>query len=563
MQISVAGALRSPDAVAWIRAMDREKLKLEIQRTWRSLTDEERKQNKKVIPIAIILTRKRDKSYKARAVCLGNQLANDGSVNVFSPVISHAATRYLLTELTANGDEMIPFDIDCAFLNAVLKEEEKVFVKLPKTWVKENQESVFRLVKALYGLPQAPRRWFETYAKGLRSLGWQDCKHEAGLWRKPSKAVPGTQLKLGVYVDDNVASGPNPQELQHEVTTIMAKFPGRLIPHVSKGEWKMWDILGADFWHCRRLKSMKLTMETFITKLGKKHGYDIEAQDFKTVETPAFSESALAKETNSKEIDFDYRGLIGSLGWAVTVARPDCAQPVSVLARYSSKKPTRVMVNAARKVLRYLVSTRSRGIGYTPSRERHFKEVYGDLMKDEKAALPAWNVFSDASFASCVVTFRSTSGTVCYYRSVPAVWRSARQTMMTYSTSESEYVAASDSITVSESVGFKEFFKPLTDWRLWIDNQSAVTIAQSEDFKPRSRHYALRHIKVREFAKHVEFCPTTAQCADALTKTECTASQRDLVQVFHVAARPGGTDDDDVWVEEELEFALVDVCQDL
>ena len=69
---------------------------------------------------------------------------------------------------------------------------------------------------------------------------------------------------------------------------------------------------------------------------------------------------------------------------------------------------------------------------------------------------------------------------------------------------------------------------------LWVDNQSAITTAKAEGTKPKSRHYALRYLRVRDFAKQIMFCPTNLMKADPLTKLECSVPQRRLI-LHHVS----------------------------
>ena len=73
-----------------------------------------------------------------------------------------------------------------------------------------------------------------------------------------------------------------------------------------------------------------------------------------------------------------------------------------------------------------------------------------------------------------------------------------------------------------------------SDFVLWVYNQSAITTAKSEGTKPKSRHYALRYLRVRDEASKIMFCPTSLMKADPLTKLECSVPQRRLV-LRHVA----------------------------
>ena len=267
--------------------------------------------------------------------------------------------------------------------------------------------------------------------------------------------------------------------------------------------------------------------------------------------------------------------MIGALLWRTTVARADVAQPVSVLARYSSKRVTKPRVSAAKKVLKCLLGTLEEGPSYSPESERRFDEIYGELLdtaengaggKDASRAQAAkkakFNLFSDASFASCAVTLRSTSGAILYYRGTPILWRTAKQSVRAYSTSEAEYVAASDALVATQAIGFSSFFEPLQsaagetgahsdNCPVWVDSQSAISVAKTPEVRPRSRHYALRLHRVRDEHRRIFFVPTHLKKADALTKTALLPSQRELV--LHNTRnpptapqkQPGSTEDDE------------------
>ena len=102
------------------------------------------------MPIAI-LTIKRDETFKARTCVLVNLVNTDG-INVYAPVVTTEGQRYFLSLAASQGHYIKCFDIDCAFLNAPLKEE--VYVRLPKVWQEENKGDVQQLTKERWGLPK-------------------------------------------------------------------------------------------------------------------------------------------------------------------------------------------------------------------------------------------------------------------------------------------------------------------------------------------------------------------------------------------------------------------------
>jgi len=131
-----------------------------------------------------------------------------------------------------------------------------------------------------------------------------------------------------------------------------------------------------------------------------------------------------------------------------------------------------------------------------------------------------------------------------YFCGCPIAWKSVRQSVRSYSSAEAEYIAASDTIILTESNDFTDFFRVLPttmaepkfgmvgsspDYILWVDNTSAINTAQDSDYKPKSRHYALRWHRVRDQGKRIMFVPTTLQKADGLTKLSCSVEQRDLL----------------------------------
>ena len=149
--------------------------------------------------------------------------------------------------------------------------------------------------------------------------------------------------------------------------------------------------------------------------------------------------------------------------WVATVARPDVARPVNLISQYVSEKVTWRRAACARRVLRYLLGTKDSGLVYTTRGERHFQAEYEELASVGKGGspnkrFPKLHLFSDASFASCPRTRKSVSGAVLFNRSVPILWRSRRQAVLTHSTMESEWVAASDAIALITWGGAPRFF---------------------------------------------------------------------------------------------------------
>jgi hypothetical protein len=89
---------------------------------------------------------------------------------VFAPVVRLESVRLLLAHAASEGWAVHHMDVKSAFLNGELQE---VYVVQPPGFVVDGQEhKVLRLVKALYGLRQAPRAWYAKLDMLLLSLGF-------------------------------------------------------------------------------------------------------------------------------------------------------------------------------------------------------------------------------------------------------------------------------------------------------------------------------------------------------------------------------------------------------
>lgn len=125
--------------------------------------------------------------YKTRIIARGFvQKKGIDFEEVFAPVLRLETVRLLLGLAAKGRWEVHHMDVKSAFLNGELLEE--VYVSQPDGFVKENQKhKVYMLLKALYGLRQAPRAWYARLIKCLRSFGFSKCPYEQGVYKEGRK----------------------------------------------------------------------------------------------------------------------------------------------------------------------------------------------------------------------------------------------------------------------------------------------------------------------------------------------------------------------------------------
>ena len=130
----------------------------------------------KIISSKWVFKIKPDK-YKARLVIRGF-LQNDEGLETFSPTLKSVTFRLLIALAAYFGLYIQAMDVSGAFLNATLDTD--VYMECVDGYEKPGQ--VIRLKRALYGLRNSPREWYNLLRTYLRSLGLEPCTLDACLF---------------------------------------------------------------------------------------------------------------------------------------------------------------------------------------------------------------------------------------------------------------------------------------------------------------------------------------------------------------------------------------------
>ncbi|GJW58975.1 putative ribonuclease H-like domain-containing protein, partial [Tanacetum coccineum] len=166
-----------------------------------------------------------------------------------------------------------------AFLYGTIEEE--VYVTQPPGFKDaDHPDKVYKVVKALYGLHQALRAWYETLANYLLSNGFQRGMIDQILFIKKQK---GDIFLVHVYVDDIIFGYTNKELLKQKEDGIF------------------------------------ISQDKYVAEILKKFNYI----DVKSASTPVDLEKPLVKDGDDDDVDVDlYRSMIGSLMY-LTASRPD------------------------------------------------------------------------------------------------------------------------------------------------------------------------------------------------------------------------------------------------
>nr|KYP73058.1 Retrovirus-related Pol polyprotein from transposon TNT 1-94 [Cajanus cajan] len=452
----------------WRTAMDEEFGAIERNKTW-ELTN--LPEGARPIGVKWVYKKKMNaegevERYKARLVVKGyKQKEGIDYDEVFAPVTRMESIRLLISLAAQRQWQILQMDVKSAFLNGVLKEE--VYVEQPLGYMKRGDEKkVLRLRKALYGLKQAPRAWNERIDGYFKKNGYEQCPYEHALYIKKSGK---DMMVVALYVDDLIFTGSN-AKLIKEFKEIMMK------------EFEMTDLGLMKYFLGLEVKQSNegifISQERYALEILKK----FKMEDCNPVSTPMEPGTKLSKFDGGERADSGrYRSLVGSLRY-LTCTRPDLMLSVGMTSRFM-EDPSYTHWKALKRILRYVQGSLSLGIFYSKSDDYR---LVG---------------YSDSDWCGDVDDRKSTSGYVFLLGNTAFTWLSKKQPIVTLSTCEAEYVAASWS--VCHAVWLLNLLRHMGVIRdegvvIRVDNKSAIELAKNPVNHGRSKHIDVRFHFIQE-----------------------------------------------------------------
>ncbi|XP_061376199.1 uncharacterized mitochondrial protein AtMg00810-like [Gastrolobium bilobum] len=207
--------------------------------------------------------------------------------------------------------------------------------------------------------------------------------------------------------------------------------------------------------------------------------------DCNPVSTPMEPGLKLSKYDGGERVDLSYyRSLVGSLRY-LTCTRPDLCLSVGIISRFM-EDPRYTHWKAAKRILRYVKGTISQGLHYS---------------KSDKYKLTG---YSDSDWCRDVDDRKSTAGYVFFMGNTAFTWVSKKEPIVTLSTCEAEYVAAS--WCVCHAIWLRNLLSKLEQGQvgateIQVDNKSAVELAKNPVNHERSKHIDVRFHFIRDQVK--------------------------------------------------------------
>ncbi|KAK1618191.1 hypothetical protein QYE76_023708 [Lolium multiflorum] len=455
-------AMMSPDSNKWQEAMKSEMGSMYDNKVW-TLVD--LPDSRKAVENKWIFKRKTDADgnitvYKARLVAKGfRQIQGVDYDETFSPVAKLKSVRILLAIAAFFDYEIWQMDVKTAFLNGDIEEE--LYMVQPKGFVDpKNADKVCKLQRSIYGLKQASRSWNRRFDKVIKDFGFIQCHGEACIYKK----VSGSSVAfLILYVDDILLIGNDIELLSSVKGYLNNSFSMKDLGEASY-------ILGIKIYRDRSRRLIGLSQSTYLDKILKKFRMDESKKGF----LPMLPGKVLSKtqgpataEERERMSQIPYASAVGSIMYAMLCTRPDIAHAVSLTSRYQSD-PGMEHWTAVKNILKYLKRTKDMFLCYGGDQE-------------------------------LVVTSYTDA----------ISWASSKQCTVAKSSTESEYIAASEAS--SEAVWMKRFIvelgvvpSALDPFVIYCDNMGAIANAQEPRSHKRLKHIKLRYHSIREYIEDGE-----------------------------------------------------------
>ncbi|GKA29963.1 putative ribonuclease H-like domain-containing protein [Tanacetum coccineum] len=475
---------------SWVEAMQEELLQFKLQKVW-ILVD--LPSGKKAIGTKWVFKNKRDErsivvKNKARLVAQGfRQEEGIDYDEVFAPVARIEAIRLFLAFASYMGFTVYQMDVKSAFLYDTIKEE--VYVHQPLRFVDPaHLNKVYKVIKALYGLHQALRAWYETLSSFLMENGFRRGTIDKTLFIKKKKS---DIMLVQVYVDD-IIFGSTKKSMCTEFEDCMHK------------RFQMSSIGELTFFLGLQVKQQPdgifISQDKYVADILKKFDFC----SIRTATTPIESNKPLVKDEDGVDVDVHvYRSMIGSLMY-LTASRPDIMFAVCACARFQVT-PKASHLNAVKRIFRYLKHQPKLGLWYP---------------RDSPFELEA---YSDSDYGGASLDRKSTTGGCQFLGRRLISWQCKKLVFMANISTEAAYVQlllCGQVLWIQNQM--MDYGFNFMNTKIHIDNESTISVIKNPVAHSRTKHIEIRFHFIRDCYEkrliEVIKIHTDHNVADLLTK---------------------------------------------
>lgn len=309
---------------------------------------------------------------------------------------------------------VIVIDYVSAFLNDKLPKNEIIYAQLPtgRKRARGQRHMVGLLRQSLKGLKQSARVWYYTATSYLQDVGIEVSRFDARLFVHRERCV-----FITLHVEDCLIISSTKEQAQWTKDQISSRFDIK-------------DTTSAERYLGKQIKrdsnGIHISKPAYINGLLSQFGLE----DAIATEIPMKTGIRIDYDNSNEGSDSSfsstiYQQCIGSLQFLVSSTRPDVTFAINFLSRFNARSKQQAWA-AVKRVLRYLTGTSDVRIRYTTGKDDNCYPY----------------VFSNSDWAGSESSYKLTTGYVVMMSYVPVAWRSQRQSAVSKSIIEAEYMSA-------------------------------------------------------------------------------------------------------------------------
>ena len=391
---------------------------------------------------------------------------------------------------------------------------------------------------ALQGHPESPRLWeVHTHNIMVNHLKFVPTTHEKCLYSKRDPITDDLQMLLRQVDDFSVAA----KDVETCKAMIAAVGQYLQVPLNDLGLIRKFN--GVNILQTRWF--VKISCEDYIMRILTDHGWtSLKASNLpvpmrndpayqKQLETAPRPTTENEQQAIQHAAGFSYRMTTGELIYAMVTARPEISFATTKLTQYGSS-PALIHYQAVKQVYAFLNNTREDGLIFWR------REPRMDL-PDVSPPLPRSNTgdwlpqitthpttpvaYSDSDWGSDTTHRRSVSGIIIMVAGAAVVYKTHYQRAVALSSTEAEFVSASDAGKMALYIRSLLSNLGLTQRQptsLRIDNRGAMHMVTAGAPTKRTRHVDIRYFAHLQWAEtgqlKAEPVPTAHNVSDSMTK---------------------------------------------
>ena len=274
---------------------------------------------------------------KARIIILGFEDPDLLELDRSAPTMSRQSRQLLLSFATIHRWQVLKGDIKGAFLQGQSSEERREIYAWPVEELADAlrvpRDQPVQLLKACYGLVNAPSEWYKSVCKAMVEAGFETLVSEPCMWRLREWCYETNQyITIGLaasHVDDFLFSGDDQNgKWQRALSQVYHRFL-----------WSPWEM--DQFYHC----GVRVSQHS-------DHTFDLNHAEFcSQIQQVPVASGRNDDDPITEEEASQLRGILGGIQWRAYQTGPQHSVKLGMLQSEISR-PTVKTIRAANKLCR-------------------------------------------------------------------------------------------------------------------------------------------------------------------------------------------------------------------